>query len=260
MSRDHARDHLSARRRPGSVPRDWLALVAHVQRERPALVLLPELPFHPWFAAPPEFDRSVWDAAVSAHEAWRARLTELAPAAVVTTIPHERDGQRLNEAVLCEAPAAAQPLHAKRYLPDQSGFHEARWFDRGPERFDVTSWAEARIGVLICSELWFLERARAYGRAGANLILVPRATVAASLERWILAARVAAISGGVYCLSSNRAGATPDGSCFAGAGWAIGPEGDVLAMTSAETPFVTIEIDLGAAARARTTYPRSLAE
>jgi hypothetical protein len=40
-------------------------------------VLLPEMPFSEWFAADPEFDAEVWDAAVTQHRMWKQRLAEL---------------------------------------------------------------------------------------------------------------------------------------------------------------------------------------
>jgi N-carbamoylputrescine amidase len=46
-----------------------------------------------------------------------------------------------------------------------------------------------------------------------------------------------------------------DGS-YGGAGWIIGPDGELLAKTSSELPFCTRDIDLDAAAAARRTYPR----
>ena len=36
----------------------------------------------------------------------------------------------------------------------------------------------------------------------------------------------------------------------------IGPEGDILGLTSQQHPFVTIEIDLQKAEQAKKTYPR----
>jgi len=39
-------------------------------------------------------------------------------------------------------------------------------------------------------------------------------------------------------------------------GWIIGPDGQLLARTSGQAPFITLEIDLAAAAAARRTYPR----
>jgi N-carbamoylputrescine amidase len=40
----------------------------------------------------------------------------------------------------------------------------------------------------------------------------------------------------------------------------IGPNGDVLASTSRQTPFVTVDIDLAESAQAQKTYPRDVPE
>jgi hypothetical protein len=39
----------------------------------------------------------------------------------------------------------------------------------------------------------------------------------------------------------------------------VSPEGEMLAETSAETPFVRVEVDLADADRAKRSYPRNLA-
>jgi N-carbamoylputrescine amidase len=50
---------------------------------------------------------------------------------------------------------------------------------------------------------------------------------------------------------------TPDGGDFAGVGWIIEPEeGKVLGLTSAEQPFLTVDVDLTIAEKAKSTYPR----
>jgi len=44
---------------------------------------------------------------------------------------------------------------------------------------------------------------------------------------------------------------------FGGAGWIIEPEeGSVLGVTSPNKPFLTVEIDLEHAEKAKRTYPR----
>ncbi|MCW2680032.1 MAG: nitrilase/cyanide hydratase and apolipoprotein N-acyltransferase [Frankiales bacterium] len=40
----------------------------------------------------------------------------------------------------------------------------------------------------------------------------------------------------------------------------IGPDGDVLATTSADEQFVTVEVDLELAREAKSTYPRYVRE
>jgi len=65
---------------------------------------------------------------------------------------------------------------------------------------------------------------------------------------------------GAFCLSSNLSGSTPQGGDYAGLGWVIHPEeGEVLGLTSRDAPFLTVEIDLDDADRAKRTYPRYVA-
>jgi len=45
-----------------------------------------------------------------------------------------------------------------------------------------------------------------------------------------------------------------------GQGWIVGPDGQVLGLTSRERAFVTVEIDLREAERAKQTYPRYVLE
>jgi N-carbamoylputrescine amidase len=45
-----------------------------------------------------------------------------------------------------------------------------------------------------------------------------------------------------------------------GLGWVIDPEGEVLATTTVDDPFVTVDVDLDVARRAKATYPRYVRE
>src|SRR3712207_7924885 len=54
----------------------------------------------------------------------------------------------------------------------------------------------ARVGFLICTEMWFGERARAYGDQKAHLLAIPRCTPNESLDRWLAGGRTAAIVAG----------------------------------------------------------------
>ena len=48
---------------------------------------------------------------------------------------------------------------------------------------------------------------------------------------------------------------------FGGTGWIIEPEaGDIMGLTSEESPILTIDIDLSAAEKAKQTYPRYVAD
>ena len=72
---------------PVELERDWEGLIAHIKSVSSDLVVLPEMPFAPWFAVARRFDADVWQAAVAAHDTWVERLVDLAPAAVVGSRP-----------------------------------------------------------------------------------------------------------------------------------------------------------------------------
>lgn len=231
----------------------WQALLVHGRSQRPDLVLLPELPFHPWFGTSPIFDIETWRAAEDAHRQWLDRLPELAPAAVLATAPVTRSGRRLNEGFVWDGPAGYRAGHHKFYLPEEEGVWEARWYQTGDGSFDAVQVGAAKVGFIICSELWAFRKAREYGKAGAHILVTPRLTARSSVDKWLAGGRAAAVVSGAYWLSSNRSSETQD---YGGRGWVVGPDGEVLASTSAAEPFATVDIDLGLADRAKSTYPR----
>ena len=235
--------------------RDWERLAGHVRKERSELVLLPEIPFHSWFAGSPKFDRNVWDEAVAAHRRWMERLPELAPAAVIGSRPIDRRGRRLIEGFVWTEKAGARGVHLKGYLPDEEGYYEASWYQRGDRKFSAFGAAGARVGMMICSDLWSMWNARAYGRKGVEIIAVPFAASKPGMERWLAGGKVAAVISGAFCVASNRAGGRA-GSRFGGTGWIIAPDARILGLTSREEPFVTADIDLREARAAKKTYPR----
>lgn len=240
---------------PGLLEGEWSRLVAHVRRAGSELVLLPEMPFGPWLAGQREVDVASWDRSEADHVRWISRFTELGGATVVTTRPVTFEGARFNQAVAWEPETGLVPGHRKTYLPDEPGFWEATWYQRGPTRFDPMVLARGSMGLLICTELWFLEQARHYGRAGVELLLVPRATESATVDKWIAAGRVAAVCAGAYGLSSNRRGEAGE-TRMGGGGWVCDPDGVLLARTSTAVPFITVELDLERAWDAKHSYPR----
>jgi N-carbamoylputrescine amidase len=224
-------------------------------------VLLPEMPFADWLPAREDVSADDWEAAVEAHARDCARLVELAPAAVIGTRPVVDAGRRLNRGFVVEGRGESSGWRDKYYLPDEPGYWEASWYERGSGDFGARDVAGLRVGLQICTEMWFLQRSREYGQGGAHLLVVPRATPRARTSRWIAGGRAAAVVSGAYCASSNLhepEGAGP--ADLGGSGWVIDPEGEVLALTSVATPFVTVEIDREVAAAAKRGYPRYVAD
>jgi N-carbamoylputrescine amidase len=147
-------------------------------------------------------------------------------------------------------------LHRKSYLPNEEEFWEASWYEPGDRNFAPFEVGGIRAGFQICTELWSMEHARLYGKAGVHLIACPRGTPRETLDKWLAGGRASAVVSGAFVLSSNRF--TPPGAVpsLGGQGWVVGPEGEVLVRTSREEPFATVEVDLSEAERAKGTYPR----
>ena len=242
---------------PANLENAWNLLVQHVQNNNSELVLLPEMPFYRWLAHTREVDPDQWDLAVKAHEDWLTRLADLSPATVISTRPVTQNGKRQNAGYIWAPGRDAQTVHTKYYLPDEAEFWEASWYERGDGDFSLADTSKGKIGFLICTELWFNQHARDYGKQGMQLLVCPRATPRRTAPKWIAGGQAAAVVSGAFCLSSNLGGTTPEGGDYAGIGWGIEPgEGQVLGLTSPEQPFLTVDIDLAEADKAKITYPR----
>jgi N-carbamoylputrescine amidase len=65
---------------------------------------------------------------------------------------------------------------------------------------------------------------------------------------------------GAFCISSNRVSSEKDDSDQGGGSWVIDPDGEVVGLTTEEQPFLTVELDLSLADRAKGTYPRYVSD
>ena len=131
---------------PAELESDWAGLVAHVRAEESNLVLLPEMPFSPWFATSRRFDPKVWAAAVAAHTAWEARLRDLAPAVVIASRPIDFGNERYNEGFVWDAETGIRGVHAKTFLPNEEGVWEASWYQRATPEFTPVQVFDAQVG------------------------------------------------------------------------------------------------------------------
>lgn len=240
---------------PDQLEAAWAALCAHTRSAQSELVLLPEFAFVEPVWETATADPARWNAAVALSDAWEARLHELGTAWVVGARPVTEGGQRFNEGFLWSAPSGYLPLRRKAHLPDEPGGWEAQWFERGDAAFPRFTAGPLAFGLNICTELWALDTYAHYAaQGGLHAILSPRATAAATTDKWLAVGTVAAVRTGAYSLSSNRADHAT--GSYGGAGWAISPDGALLARTTAAHPFCTVDIDLAAPAAACSTYPR----
>jgi N-carbamoylputrescine amidase len=195
------------------------------------------------------------------HLDWIARFRDLAPATVIGTRPAVARGIPHNVGFVWDPAHGGVDVHTKYYLPNEAGFWEASWYRRGKKEFQSFQTSKAKIGFLICTELWFSQHARDYGQQDVQLLVCPRATATHTVPKWVAGGQAAAVVSGAYCLSSNLAGETTEGRGFAGVGWIIEPEeGHILGLTSTGQPFLTLDLDLSISDRAKETYPRYVSD
>ena len=114
----------------------WTETVSAIQRQQSDLVLLPEMPFYRWLAGSPQADPARWQSAVAAHDQLMTRLHELSTPIVIGSRPVGDHNRRHNQGFVWEATSGYRPAHTKYYLPDEAGFWEASWYQRGDGRFE----------------------------------------------------------------------------------------------------------------------------
>lgn len=234
---------------PGGFAVAWGRLQAHVRAESSDLLVLNEAPFDRWFALADEYDENVWNHAVKNHVTAINNLGLACP--VIGTAPISQNDRRHNQAFSWTLEGGVQPWRRKAYLPDEESVYEATWYHPAPDQPDVRGIGSALVGVLTCTELWRFEWASQLGQLGAHIIATPRASGADSIDKWKTGGQAAAICSGAFSVSSNRVG-----NGFGGGGWIFSPDGDEIAATNSENPFVTATINLAEADTAKTTYPR----
>jgi N-carbamoylputrescine amidase len=227
----------------------WDRICADIANAKPDILVTNELPFGPWLAAQPVFDAARAEAAVALHQAGFAELINLGVPAIISSRPVWSNEKLANEAVVIAKGEITQ-WRRKRFLPAEPGWHEDKWFEAGADSFEPINAHGLSAGVLLCTEAMFNEKARRYGKEGASLIAIPRATGSAAM--WRVAGQMAAIISGSYVVSSNRSGGEMD---FGGDGFAYAPDGTFIAATLSGQTCAVIDVDPDIAAHQKTSYP-----
>ena len=236
----------------------WSAVAADVARAAPEILITNEMPFGPWLAASPNFDAARAKESVRIHADGLAALQALHVPIVISSRPVVAGERLANEAFILER-GGYRFLHQKHFFPAEEGWFESEWFRAAKPGFEVVEIDGLRLAALLCTELMFNERARAYGKAGAHLIAVPRAT-GRSLAAWKTAGAMAAIVSGCYVVSSNRAGSNSGGPTFGGGAYAFAPDGCLLSESNEERSIVVFDLDKGLADEQKGRYPVYVAE
>jgi len=235
---------------------DWEALKIHTSKNKPQLILLPELPFSTWIAAEKKVNQKLRNLTIKKHEEWTERIKELKTPIVIYSRPELINEKLYNVSYACINGTEHRKVHSKYLFPREKYFWEAHWFEREKEDFTLIEINDIKIGVLICTEIWFTEYARRYGREGIDILVCPRATPAESVNQWIRCGQTLAVISGAYCLSSNKSGFSDYNFEWGGHGWIAEPgTGDLIATTNRNKKFISADIDLVKSKQAKKRYP-----
>ncbi len=109
-------------------------------------------------------------------------------------------------------------------------------------------------GLAICYDARFPEVFRAYGVAGARLVVVPAQWPSPRIAHWQTLLRARAIENQCVIAACNRVGADPNNS-FGGASALIGPGGEVLVEGGQESALLVAQVDMAAVDEVRGFLP-----
>lgn len=232
---------------------NWQSLKQSILAHKSDVLITNEMPFGKWLPSSPQYNEQDAQQWIIESDKGLVELQQLDIALVLSSRAIKAADKLANEAFVLDA-GGYQFAHQKHYFPEESGFYETAWFTTEKPGFNVVKTPKITVGFMLCTELMFNEWARAYGRQGAHLIAIPRAT-GQNYDNWKTAASMAAIVSGCYVVSSNRAGEHDDELTFGGKGFAFAPDGSQISETTNENPVVSFELDFTQVASAQAQYP-----
>ena len=225
------------------------------------LVCLQELTLSPYFAADPGGPGA---AGVEPEELPGGPTHRFAARAAARTGAHvhaslyERaeagDGLGFNTAIVVAPSGELLARTRKLHIPVTAGYHEDRYFRPGPggeQAFPLLALGEASLGLPTCWDQWFPELARAYGLAGADVLVYPTAIGSEpdhpgfdTQPLWEQVIVANGIANGVFMVAVNRTGSEPPLD-FYGSSFISDPYGRVLVQAPRSEPAALVaDLDL----------------
>ena len=238
-------------------PDDGFRLLERLQAakaQKAALAVLPEIPLNRWVPATKTAQAS--DAELTG--GWRERRLSSAAASCGIAVLggvirlHPFSGRRYNTALLFDRSGDLIASCEKLHLPEEEGFWETSHYLPGRYPPRTNAALGVSLGIQICSDANRSFGAQLLAAQGVEVILAPRATEAATFNRWRLAYQAMALTASAYVVSVNRPG--PElGVPLGGPSLVVDPAGTVVRETTESVSVVTL--DLRQVARARRGYP-----
>jgi predicted amidohydrolase len=222
------------------------------------LAILPEIPLNPWSPAtqiPNEHDAE--PPGGPRHQAL-SNAARTAGLGVIggAIVRDPESGRRHNTTLVFDRSGTLVASYRKVHLPEENGFWETRHYEPGDALPSVIEVFPMRLGIQVCSDVNRPDGSLLLGALGAEAIVAPRATEAATFGRWKTIFIANAITSCAYVLSVARPRAelaVPLG----GPSFAVAPTGEVLVETTEPIAVVTLYRTVIEEARRR--YPGYLA-
>ena len=218
------------------------------------LAVLPEIPLNVWSPA----TKMRQDDEAEPPAGWRHRVMseaarEVGIALIGGAIVRDPNtGRCHNTALAFDSSGELVGSYRKLHLPEEEGFWETLHYDPGDEPPSVIRGLPLLVGIQICSDVNRPEGSHQLGALGAEVIVCPRATEAATFPRWKTVLTANAITSCTYVISVPRP--QPEfGVPLGGPSFAVAPDGEVLAEST--RPIDLITVDQNVLHRVRRRYP-----
>jgi N-carbamoylputrescine amidase len=222
------------------------------------VVCLQELTLHPYFPAAPDAEADASERAEDIPDGpttrFARRLAAETGAAIHASLYERAAGGSpagFNTAICVAQDGRVLARTRKVHIPSFNGYHEDRYFRAGDDRCHVVDVAGARFGFPTCWDQWFPELARAYGEAGAEVLVYPTAIGSElnypdfdSQPQWERVITANGITAATFMLAINRIGREGPHT-FYGSSFISDPYGRVLLRAPRDQPAVLVaDLDL----------------
>ena len=201
-----------------------------------------------------------------------ALAKELSIVLVTSLFERRTAGLYHNTAVVFDADGSMAGKYRKMHIPDDPAYYEKFYFTPGDLGFEPIQTSLGKLGLMVCWDQWYPEGARLMALKGAEMLIYPTAIGWEStdtpdekqrqLDAWQTVMRGHAVANGLPVIAVNRVGHEPDpsgqtnGIQFWGNSFAAGPQGEFLAVASADKEEnCVVEIDIERSEQVRRWWP-----
>jgi N-carbamoylputrescine amidase len=191
---------------------------------------------------------------------------------VISLFEKRATGLYHNTAVVLDKDGSIAGKYRKMHIPDDPAYYEKFYFTPGDLGFQPIQTSLGKLGLMVCWDQWYPERARLMTLAGADMLIYPTAIGWESTDTddekarqrgaWMTVQRGHAVANGLPVVTVNRVGYEADpsgvtgGIQFWGSSFVAGPQGELLyeAPTDKED-CVIVDIDMERSENVRRIWP-----